>query len=178
MLLLGRSSSVPDSIGFKHTHPWKPESGSLQKCPCCALISTQSPRGVFVKTVFSTFETFDSALVERMRGLCHLFVKRYLQLLWRGQTLAEGQLRRTKQHVAEFFETLMPELETFISSLSGVFGSYALAERSHLGYSSGKPELMAARTRSIRHSRPPNSAGLDGPVKDHGYDFCRRAPLI
>ncbi len=36
---------------------------------------------MFVKTVFSAFETFDSAPVERMRGLCHLFVKRCLQLV-------------------------------------------------------------------------------------------------
>ena len=36
---------------------------------------------MFVKTVFSAFETFDSAPVERMRGPCHLFVKRCLQLV-------------------------------------------------------------------------------------------------
>jgi len=36
---------------------------------------------VFVKTVFSALERFDSAPVERMRGLCHLFVKRCLQLV-------------------------------------------------------------------------------------------------
>jgi len=35
---------------------------------------------VFVKTVCA-FETFDSAAVERMRGPCHLFVKRCLQLV-------------------------------------------------------------------------------------------------
>jgi len=33
---------------------------------------------VFVKTVFSALETFDSAPVERMRAPCHLFVKRCL----------------------------------------------------------------------------------------------------
>src|SRR6266699_2542951 len=66
---------------FQPPHPWKPESGLAPKCPCCALFTTQRPRGVFVKTVFSAFETFDSAPVERMRGPCHLFVKRCLQLV-------------------------------------------------------------------------------------------------
>jgi len=36
---------------------------------------------VFVKTVFSASEKFDSAAVKLMRGPCHLFVKRYLQLV-------------------------------------------------------------------------------------------------
>src|SRR5437899_10783636 len=65
---------------FQPTHPWKPESGSLQNAlvvPC----SLPKDRGVCVKTVFSAFETFDSAPVERMRGPCHLFVKRCLQLV-------------------------------------------------------------------------------------------------
>ncbi len=33
---------------------------------------------MFVKTVFSALDTFDSAPVERMRAPCHLFVKRCL----------------------------------------------------------------------------------------------------
>jgi len=36
---------------------------------------------VFVKTVFSAFERFDSAPVKWMRGPCHLFVKSCLQLV-------------------------------------------------------------------------------------------------
>ncbi len=48
--------------------------------PLLCLFTTQRPRGVFVKTVCA-FETFDSAAVERMRGPCHLFVKRCLQLV-------------------------------------------------------------------------------------------------
>ena len=36
--------------------------------------------GAFVKTAFSAFERFDSALLEWMRRPCHLFVKRCLQL--------------------------------------------------------------------------------------------------
>src|SRR6266705_3084858 len=64
---------------FQPPHPWKPESGSLQNALLC-LFTSQRPRGVFVKTVCA-FETFDSAAVERMRGPCHLFVKRCLQLV-------------------------------------------------------------------------------------------------
>jgi hypothetical protein len=36
---------------------------------------------VFVKTVFSASEKFDSVPVKLMRGPCHLFVKRCLQLV-------------------------------------------------------------------------------------------------
>ena len=45
--------------------------------PCSLL----KGRGVFVKTVFSAFERFDSAPVKWMRGPCHLFVKSCLQLV-------------------------------------------------------------------------------------------------
>ncbi len=36
---------------------------------------------MFVKTVFSASEKFDSVPVKLMRGPCHLFVKRCLQLV-------------------------------------------------------------------------------------------------
>jgi hypothetical protein len=60
-------------------YPLETESGSLQNALLCFV--TAEDRGVFVKTVFSAIETFDSAPVERMRGRCHLFVKRCLQLV-------------------------------------------------------------------------------------------------
>jgi hypothetical protein len=73
MSILERSRS----IGTNHTY------GNLNqvrsKMPRCALLTTQRPRGLFVKTVFSAFGRFDSAPAKRMRGPCHLFVKRMLQ---------------------------------------------------------------------------------------------------
>src|SRR5207253_10355051 len=78
---------------FQPPHPWKPESGSLQNAlvvPC----SQPKDRGVFVKTVFSAFETFDSAPVERMRGPCHLFVNRCLQLVRMCPEEAQTENRR------------------------------------------------------------------------------------
>src|SRR5438094_4623429 len=90
------------SVVFKHSrsrvstlHPWKPESGSLQNS-CCALLTTPKTACVFVKTVFSAFERFDSAPVERMRGLCHLFVKRcwyvYSNVMWVRALFPAGQI--------------------------------------------------------------------------------------
>jgi hypothetical protein len=49
------------------------------RCLVVPLLTTQKPRGVFVKTVFSTFERLDSMQGTQMRGWCHLFVKRKLQ---------------------------------------------------------------------------------------------------
>src|SRR5437667_3809391 len=67
------------SIGFNH-HTHGNLNQARSKMPLLCLFTTQRPRGVFVKTVCA-FETFDSAAVERMRGPCHLFVKRCLQLV-------------------------------------------------------------------------------------------------
>src|SRR5438128_3342317 len=67
------------SIGFNH-HTHGNLNQARSKMPLLCLFTTQRPRGVFVKTVCA-FETFDSAPVERMRGPCHLFVKRCLQLV-------------------------------------------------------------------------------------------------
>ncbi len=55
------------------------------KVACCVLLATPGPRGVFLKTVFSTFVEFDSAPVEGMRGSCHLFVKRNVRLVKNGR---------------------------------------------------------------------------------------------
>ena len=54
---------------------------------------------MFVKTVFSASEKFDSAPVKLMRGPCHLFVKRCLQLV--------RSVRRI-QSVTVFFSAMTP----------------------------------------------------------------------
>jgi hypothetical protein len=59
---------------------WKSESVSLREALLLSC-SLSKERGVFVKTVFSASEKFDSAPVKLMRGPCHLFVKRCLQLV-------------------------------------------------------------------------------------------------
>src|SRR5207253_5247941 len=83
MLLICSCCSSVDLQAFPF-HRFQPPHPNLNqarsKMPLLCLFTTQRPRGVFVKTVCA-FETFDSAAVERMRGPCHLFVKRCLQLV-------------------------------------------------------------------------------------------------
>ena len=54
---------------MKDRFPSPGEAGAL-------LVKSNSPRGVFVKTVFRVFERFDSGRVQRTHEPCHLFVKR------------------------------------------------------------------------------------------------------
>ena len=44
--------------------------------PCDVLLITQEPRRVSKKLSCGASESFDSALLKRLRGLCHLFVKK------------------------------------------------------------------------------------------------------
>jgi hypothetical protein len=67
----------PSSIGFTLCQS---EAGSLQDVLLCLAHYSKAARGVFVQTIFCPYEGFDSAAIEWMRGPCHLFVKRCLQL--------------------------------------------------------------------------------------------------
>ena len=83
--------------------------------PRCLVVpcSLLKDRGGFVKTVFSAFEKFDSALEKRMRGPCHLFVKRMLQTREEEEALIQSPCFSLQAHwaghVREATEWFIPQ---------------------------------------------------------------------